>query len=344
MLGLHVLQKTIPSKCFEKSLSTSLMYMCWDMLVLATMLLVYPFVENSLVGLFVYANFYGFYMWCVFVIGHDCGHSSFSNYTIINNICGHICHSILLVPFWPWQLSHRQHHLHHNHISKDKSHQWLVDKSYNRNSISNILYNISSPFAGFFAYLYMGNPDGSHIVPFSSLFHKVEDRLKCIVSTGCIGYVAWSIYSLDLVVCYALPWFVFHFWVFSVTYMQHHTTDTLNHNKTKVYDNTSWSFLKGALETIDRKYGYYVDELSHNITDCHVVHHLFFTKIPHYHLAEATRSIAPLLIKEGLYKFCDHSWSTDSIYTALSRYYIVDFWRTLHYVNNYGFKLVADKY
>lgn len=78
-------------------------------------------------------------------------------------------------------------------------------------------------------------------------------------------------------------WFVFHFWLFSVTYMQHHTTDTDCHDVTKVYDSTSWSFLKGALETIDRKYGYWIDELSHNITDGHVVHHLFFTKIPHYH-------------------------------------------------------------
>jgi hypothetical protein len=47
----------------------------------------------------------------------------------------------------------------------------------------------------------------------------------------------------------------------------------------QVYDNSSWSYLDGALETVDREYGWPIDSLHHHISDCHVVHHLFFTQV-----------------------------------------------------------------
>ena len=61
---------------------------------------------------------------CIFVVGHDCGHGNFSESETLNDIIGHITHGSILVPYYPWQLSHRRHHMYHNHIDKDYSPPW----------------------------------------------------------------------------------------------------------------------------------------------------------------------------------------------------------------------------
>ena len=61
---------------------------------------------------------------CIFVVGHDCGHGNFSESETLNDIIGHITHGSIMVPYYPWQLSHRRHHMYHNHIDKDYSHPW----------------------------------------------------------------------------------------------------------------------------------------------------------------------------------------------------------------------------
>lgn len=41
------------------------------------------------------------------------------------------------------------------------------------------------------------------------------------------------------------------------------------------YDADSWSYVKGALSTIDRDFGVVGKHLFHGIIETHVVHHLF---------------------------------------------------------------------
>ncbi|GFR67019.1 omega-3 fatty acid desaturase [Elysia marginata] len=41
----------------------------------------------------------------IFVVGHDAGHGSFSNSELVNTICGNICHTFLLCPYYMWKVS-----------------------------------------------------------------------------------------------------------------------------------------------------------------------------------------------------------------------------------------------
>jgi fatty acid desaturase len=55
-----------------------------------------------------------------------------------------------------------------------------------------------------------------------------------------------------------------------------------------------WSWLQGALATVDRSFGALLDNRLHCITNTHVCHHIF-PKIPFYHAREATAALSPVL-------------------------------------------------
>eukprot|EP00835_Amoeboradix_gromovi_P005833 NODE_594_length_6300_cov_0.153201.p4 type:complete len:323 gc:universal NODE_594_length_6300_cov_0.153201:2184-3152(+) len=291
------IRKAIPKECFQKNLALSLIYMAFDF-----MMLIVLYVYKDEFPYILWVNLTGFVMWCIFVVGHDCGHTTFSNYAIVNDVCGHICHTILNVPFYPWKFSHNLHHRFHNHFEKDKSHIWIKEAEQN---ILHLFFQI--PLVELVAYtcfyLWVGVPDGSHVLPNSKLFTSLKDRAQCFVSVATIVvfdlFLYFNFSFSNVLHFYIVPVMIFNFWLFLVTYMQHH------HESTKVYEDKEWSFYKGGMETVDRTYGFGIDSLSHNITNCHFVHHLFFTKIPHYHLKAATEAMKPLLDKE--YKH-ESSW------------------------------------
>lgn len=115
-LQLNDLRKVIPAEAFEKSLFRSMYYLLFDytmwlgsvqaiyMLNKSFVWLALPFWQQAMATI-AYWLVAGFFMWCIFVVGHDCGHTNFSNYTLLNDIIGHITHGSLLVPYFPWQVS-----------------------------------------------------------------------------------------------------------------------------------------------------------------------------------------------------------------------------------------------
>jgi len=116
-----------------------------------------------------------------------------------------------------------------------------------------------------------------------------------------MGYLGFFFQSPTEFAALYLPcWFFFCFNLYTVTYLQHHSPNT------KVYDDSTWKYTTAAFETVDRSYGKYVDLFHHHISDCHVIHHIFFTRIPHYNLGDATQGLKQYLETKGLghlYKF-----------------------------------------
>ena len=218
----------------------------------------------------------------------------------VNYIIGHISHTPLLVPFNTWAESHRRHHIGHNHYKNDYSHPWVPHhKSHKKPQIAYFLQKTGlAPILGFMYYLLGIFSDGGHWVPIGGRLHSEQfsyfNLFNYIISSSSVGYFLYFIISTcsyhfyTFMEYYGVSWFVFCWWLYTVTYLQHHDDKIEN---TIVYGDDTWSYVLGALQTLDRSYGSIIDNLTHNITNCHIVHHLFYTKIPHYHLEKATKHL-----------------------------------------------------
>jgi omega-3 fatty acid desaturase (delta-15 desaturase) len=304
MPSLDDLRAAIPPACFVISTPLSLLYLAAYMGVLATAPLTYAYAAASAPAFAAYALFYGTLMWALFVIGHDAGHGTFSPSPLLNAVVGHVAHAPLLVPYFPWALSHHHHHMYHNHVTKDFSHFWLTPEV--RAGLgalgeafadSNIALLLFTP-VHFALYLYPGLGDGTHMLPWGELWVRTGasagDRARCCLSALAVCAVAGVLYARGSGWGYFAPWLVYNSWLFIVTYMQHHRPGVL------VYTDATWGFVKGGMETVDRVMGWGLDAVTLHITSDHLAHHLFFKGIPHYHLRAASQGIRAELARRGL--------------------------------------------
>lgn len=136
---------------------------------------------------------------------------------------------------------------------------------------------------------------GSHFHPSSELFSPKE-RCGVMVSTTCwclmlafLLAMAVAYGPMQVLKIYGVPYLVNVMWMDLVTYLHHH-----GHPDLPWYRGEDWSYLRGALTTVDRDYGWVINNVHHDI-NTHVVHHLF-PQIPHYHLVEAVSSCSILSI------------------------------------------------
>ncbi|KAB1217693.1 Omega-3 fatty acid desaturase, chloroplastic [Morella rubra] len=289
----------IPKHCWVKDPWRSMSYVMRDIVVVFGLAAVAVYLNNwALWPLYWIAQ--GTMFWALFVLGHDCGHGSFSNNPNLNSVVGHLLHSSILVPYHGWRISHRTHHQNHGHVENDESWHPLSEKIYKSldNATRTLRFTLPFPMLAYPIYLWGRSPGkkGSHFHPSSDLFVPSE-RKDVITSTACwtamvalLGYLSFAMGPVQMLKLYFIPYWIFVMWLDLVTYMHHHGHE----EKLPWYRGKEWSYLRGGLTTLDRDYGI-IDNIHHDI-GTHVIHHLF-PQIPHYHLIEATEAAKPVLGK-----------------------------------------------
>ncbi|KAI1426888.1 fatty acid desaturase-domain-containing protein [Xylaria sp. FL1777] len=157
--------------------------------------------------------------------------------------------------------------------------------------------------------------DNSHFMPNSSLFRPDEFWDIVLSDVGLLAMMG-TVYNLaqlygyhTILWTYILPLMWVNHWIVMITYL-HHT-----HTSLPKYTPESWTYLRGALATVDRDPGFILRHMTHHIIDLHVVHHLF-PRVPHYHAQEATDAMKPLL---GEYYHSDKTSYWGALWTAFTK-------------------------
>jgi omega-3 fatty acid desaturase (delta-15 desaturase) len=290
VVTLRDLRRVVPRECFVPSTTRSLAFLGGDLAVLAALYGLAPHAPWWLLPALWVAQ--GTMLWALFVIGHDCGHGAFSTNRRLESLVGHLTHTPLLVPYHAWRLSHRVHHRHAGHVERDEG--WVPLTAAEVEALPRLARWLrfravlfALPF-----YLWRGTPGrtGSHYDPrcFPPRSRRAVATSIGLCGATALALVAWGCYAGPATVLryWAAPWLVFVMWMDLVTYL-HHTDAAV-----PWYRDGGWTFLEGALATVDRRYGPF--ERLHHDAGCHVVHHLF-PAVPHYHLRRAAAAVAPAL-------------------------------------------------
>lgn len=298
--SLSDIRAAIPDKCWERNTARSFAHLALDVGIVFG-LAAAAFTVNSWFVWPLYWLAQGTMFWALFVVGHDCGHQSFSPSRTINDFVGNIVHASILVPYHGWRVSHRKHHGNHGHVENDESWYPTTKSIYDKmNGVSKLgRLRFPWPLFAYPFYLFNRSPgkEGSHFDPKCDLFVPSEKNMVLTSDAflvGMVGILAAATFKLGvgaMLNLYVLPYWVFVMWLDTVTYLQHHGSSDPK-EKLPWYRGEEWSYLRGGLTCLDRDYGIF-HGITHDI-GTHVVHHLF-PQVPHYHLKEATEAVKPIL-------------------------------------------------
>jgi omega-6 fatty acid desaturase (delta-12 desaturase) len=224
-----------------------------------------------------------------FVIGHDCGHRSFSTNKLLEDIVGTLAFMPLVYPFEPWRIKHNQHHAQTNKLVEDTAwHPVMPTEVEKWSPMQKTIYQV-----------FLGSP----LKLWASVGHwwiwhfdlaKYTEKQKPRVLISLAAVAAFAVIGLPAIASVAgiggvlkywlMPWLGYHFWMSTFTVV-HHTAPHIPFKPAE-----EWNAAKAQLSgTVDCEYPRWVEFLCHDIS-VHVPHHVN-SKIPWYNLRAANDSL-----------------------------------------------------
>ncbi|KAF8066409.1 FAD6 [Scenedesmus sp. PABB004] len=224
-----------------------------------------------------------------FVIGHDCGHRSFSENKLLEDIVGTLAFMPLIYPFEPWRIKHNQHHAQTNKLVEDTAWHPVMPAEIEK----------WSPTQKAIYQTFLGSP----LKLWASVGHwwiwhfdlaKYTEKQKPRVLVSLAAVAAFALIALPalgaatgvggVVKYWLMPWLGYHFWMSTFTVV-HHTAPHIPFKPAE-----EWNAAKAQLSgTVDCEYPRWVEFLCHDIS-VHVPHHVS-SKIPWYNLRKANESL-----------------------------------------------------
>jgi omega-6 fatty acid desaturase (delta-12 desaturase) len=229
----------------------------------------------------------------LFILGHDCGHDSFSDKKWINTAVGYLCMSPILTGFHNWRIAHAHHHARAG-LRKDDT-DWPEDmRTQAEHEAAPFIERLklkaayASP-AGLMLGFLIGMVRRSAM---ATLYPQVKltargrrelffSNLAMVIVSGGIGATLVHFFGVVMMLkLYAVPLYFGMILGAFFTYL-HHTGEGA-----VVFDAEGWSPVKGQVgSTFDVRFPAWFEALFFHINR-HPPHHLA-TRIPWYHLPRA---------------------------------------------------------
>jgi omega-6 fatty acid desaturase (delta-12 desaturase) len=295
-LSVKTLVGSVPRACLVPSTARSLGFLARDVVLFAGIAAGIVYAGRHLPPAYAWplglalAAVLGTVLTGIFVLGHECGHGSFSLSPAVNRVVGELTTAMAFWPYEVWRVSHELHHRYTHHIGKDIA--WVPftkDKLARLGWLQRAIYLETRTrlfFIGsaFFTFYFIKDAlRGRASRHFKAQELPAIRRSLAVLAVVITAYAtaAWAAAgAYGLVTLFLVPQLFFQIWLSTFTFL-HHT-----HPERRFLAPEEWSFAPAQLHaTVHVRFPRLIEWLTHDI-NWHVPHHVC-VGIPHYRLRQA---------------------------------------------------------